>query len=337
MRLMPSAVTQGFILVLIAGVMNGSFAVPMKWTRAWAWENTWLAWSSIALMIFPIALAVTTVPGALAVYQTSSLRVLSVVCASGIAWGISQVLFGLGIKLAGVALGFAIVVGLAAAAGSVIPLVFFPVEPGSLAMRGVLPGVAIVIAGVALCSYAGSRKGKGGQSSARTSWAGILLCAAAGIGGSMINVGMVFGAPLAAGAGAHGATPLHEVNAIWLPLMFAGFVATSVYCVRLLSAHGTWGRFYQPGLRWYWLLALVMAVCWFGSVVVYGIAAANLGRSGAVFGWPMFLSASIVTANLWGMATGEWKSAPGAARWLMFGGVSVLVIAIFLIGAASRA
>jgi hypothetical protein len=63
--------------------------------------------------------------------------------------------------------------------------------------------------------------------------------------------------------------------------------------------------------------------------------ASNLGPSG--FGWPMFLSASIVTANLKGMATGEWKSAPGAARCLMFEGVSVLVISIFLIGAANRA
>ena len=40
--------------------------------------------------------------------------------------------------------------------------------------------------------------------------------------------------------------------------------------------------------------------------------ASNLGPSG--FGWPMFLSASIVTANLKGMATGEWKSAPGGCE-----------------------
>ena len=33
----------GILLLILAGAMNGSFTLPMKFTRKWAWENTWLA------------------------------------------------------------------------------------------------------------------------------------------------------------------------------------------------------------------------------------------------------------------------------------------------------
>ncbi len=32
----------GLGLLVLAGGMNGSFTLPMKFTQRWAWENTWL-------------------------------------------------------------------------------------------------------------------------------------------------------------------------------------------------------------------------------------------------------------------------------------------------------
>jgi len=47
-----SDTTLGLLFLLIAGIMNASFTLPMKFTRTWAWENTWLAWSLFALVLF---------------------------------------------------------------------------------------------------------------------------------------------------------------------------------------------------------------------------------------------------------------------------------------------
>ncbi len=332
---MSAATLSGFALVLAAGIMNGSFAVPMKWTRNWAWENTWIAWSFIALIIFPFALTTATIPGVAGLYRSSDPSILFWVCAAGAAWGASQVLFGLGIKRAGMALGFAIVVGLAAATGSLIPLLQLqPNQSGVSTWHGVVLGIAIIIVGISLCSYAGGIKDKSADSSAKESSTGILLCIAAGLGGSMINIGMVAGAPLAARAAAVGVPPLHQTNAVWLPLLFAGFVSTAVYCAWLLTANGNWRLFIAPGALSYWLLAAVMAACWFGSVELYGIAASRLGEWGPVLGWPIFLSSSILTANAWGLATGEWRQAALRPRWFMLAGVCCLVAAIFVIGLA---
>ena len=32
----------GFLLILIAAVMNGAYAIPMKFMSRWKWENIWL-------------------------------------------------------------------------------------------------------------------------------------------------------------------------------------------------------------------------------------------------------------------------------------------------------
>jgi L-rhamnose-H+ transport protein len=79
-----------------------------------------------------------------------------------------------------------------------------------------------------------------------------------------------------------------------------------------------------------------MAFFWFGSTLLYGIAAGMLGSLGAILGWPLFMSLIVITASVWGVATGEWKGAGRRPLQLMFGGVAMLVLAIFVLATASR-
>jgi L-rhamnose-H+ transport protein len=48
--------------VLIAGLLNGSFVVPMKKMGGWHWESSWLVFSTVGLLIVPWATAWLTVP-----------------------------------------------------------------------------------------------------------------------------------------------------------------------------------------------------------------------------------------------------------------------------------
>ena len=77
-----------------------------------------------------------------------------------------------------------------------------------------------------------------------------------------------------------------------------------------------------------------MALCWFSSVELYGISAARLGQAGPVLGWPVFLSSSIATANVWGAVTGEWHHSAARAKKLMSAGIGVLIAAMFTIALA---
>lgn len=331
---MKSEAVLGFLTILVAGVMNGSFAVPMKWTRHWAWENIWLAWSLIALVLFPVLMVSLAIPHSLSLYRQSDPAILAWVCLSGVAWGAGQVLFGLGIKRVGMALGFAIVIGLAAVVGSLLPLIMLGRSAGTRPGWQLWVGILIVLMGVGLCSYAGSLKSPERSASAANPQIGILICAFAGVAGAMVNVGMVFGAPLLRFASSQRVASLEQANLVWLPLLAAGFLTTAVYCAWLLSKNGTWRLFAAPSSLSQWLFALIMAVCWFGSVELYGRAVPRLGALGPVLGWPIFLSSSIAAANLWGFATGEWRHVKQRPLRLMLAGIATLVVATFILGSA---
>src|SRR5487761_2044449 len=119
---MTAAVWTGLLLTLVAGVLPGNCMLPMKWAKRWPWENTWLVFSIVSLVILPWALALTLVKDVFAVYAALPLQAYVAPLVFGAGWGIAQVLFGLSISRLGLALGYAIIVGLGALLGTLVPL-----------------------------------------------------------------------------------------------------------------------------------------------------------------------------------------------------------------------
>lgn len=58
----------GMLIVFVSGFLNGSFTLPMKYSRAWAWENIWSVYLLVPLLVLPWILAVGFVPNLLQVY-----------------------------------------------------------------------------------------------------------------------------------------------------------------------------------------------------------------------------------------------------------------------------
>ena len=54
---MSSLHIAGLSCVLLGGILNGTFILPMKRMKAWSWENIWLAYSVVAMVVLPWALA----------------------------------------------------------------------------------------------------------------------------------------------------------------------------------------------------------------------------------------------------------------------------------------
>jgi len=95
----------GFLIVIFSGVSNGSFAVPMKRMRGWAWEHSWLVWALSALVIVPLAAALSTIPRLWEVYTATSWNSIGLTALFGFLWGISAIMFGLGIDRMGLTIG----------------------------------------------------------------------------------------------------------------------------------------------------------------------------------------------------------------------------------------
>jgi L-rhamnose-H+ transport protein len=236
-----------------------------------------------------------------------------------------------------------VILGISAAVGSLIPLV--RLHPEAMFQRGgltVLAGVALVLVGVALAAVAGRRReavmgmGPSGAHGKGSVMMGLLFATISGLGSALVNFGLAFGGAITSAARHLGANPLWAPNAVWMPLMVAGGIPNLIYCVYLMRRNSTAPRFRLPGSGACWLLAAVMAFCWYGSTVMYGVAATQLGDLGPVLGWPLFMSLIVITATAWGVGTGEWKHAGKHALRTLSYGVGVLVLAIFVLGVSSR-
>jgi L-rhamnose-H+ transport protein len=329
-----SSIAAGFLLLLIAGIANSNFATPMKYTRRWAWENTWLAWTILALLVIPPTTTVLTVPGLGEVYAEAGWQTVGRIALFGAGWGIAQVFFGLAVDAIGVALTFSIVMGISAAVGSLVPLLRLHAdEIYTRTGQHVLGGVALMVFGVAVCALAGKRRESAQQhpreAGRRSFGSGLLLAILCGLGASFVNLGLAFGTAVSTAAARHGATSLNAVNAVWLPIMVAGAIPNLVYCFYLLRRNRTGGRFPAGGPS-HWALALTMAVLWFGSSILYGMATVRMGALGTVLGWPLFMSFIVISASVAGLLTGEWKASGRAPLALQGTGVGLLTIAVFV-------
>src|SRR5258707_13349474 len=118
-----SDTTLGLALLLVAGIMNASFTLPMKFTRTWSWENTWLAWSIFALILLPPVVTALTIPRLGDVYRDAGWGPTVLAATFGVGWGVAQVFFGLAVESIGIALTFSIVLGISAAVGSFFSLI----------------------------------------------------------------------------------------------------------------------------------------------------------------------------------------------------------------------
>jgi L-rhamnose-H+ transport protein len=329
----------GILILGLAGVMNASFTLPMKFTRRWAWENTWFAWTIFALLFLPIIVTYATVPHLDTVYRSSAVSLILEVAGFGAGWGVAQVFFGLAVDAIGIALTFSIVLGTSAAVGTLIPLLrLHPERLSSAGGEGIFAGVGLIILGVSACAVAGRLRERALQlhsASAKNTTAGLVLAILCGFGASFVNFGLAFGAPLADSARLAGASQLNAPNPVWLLVMLAGAVPNLVYCLWLLKTKQSGHKFSSGGLS-YWMLALLMAILWFGSTLLYGVSTVILGKWGTVLGWPLFMSLIVITASLLGLMTSEWKNSGTTPRLIQWAGVGLLIVAVFVLAVTSR-
>jgi L-rhamnose-H+ transport protein len=332
----PMPLLLGFLLVLLAGLLQGTFILPITLVRKWSWEHTWATFSLLGMIVFNWIITLLFVPNIVAVYAASPPRDLAILALFGLGWGIGAVLFGLGMARLGMALGYPIIMGLIASLGALIPLlVFLPqtlFTPRGLVL---LAGTAIVIAGIAVCSVAGSRrtpsttKSNIGPSSALK--AGLVIAVLAGILSCLPNVGMAFAKNVTGVAETMGVSQASSGNTVWALLFTLGSIANLAYCVYLMLSKNTFRQYWNAEASRNLALSALMALMWIGSFYLYGAGAARLGRWGLVAGWPLFISISIVTGNIWGLWRGEWQGAPASARRLLNLGLVILIVAVIVV------
>jgi len=344
-----TAIHYGLLLMLISGVMTGSFSLPMKKTTRWSWEATWLIWSICALLIIPWIIAFATVPDVLQVFSKAETTDMLLVFTFGLCWGLGAVLFGQSIAMIGISLSFALCIGLVAALGQLIPM--FKTPEVFLKPEGILStiGITVMVVGVAVCAIAGHFKEQqlqsvvGGESATEapaskpsgSMMLGLVLATLGGIFSAMLNFAFNFSGSITDASLSLGARETSASDPVWAITLLGGLTTNVVYCSFLLFRNNTWGDYKKTQTGSYWFLASLMAAIWMPAIALYGRGAVLMGDLGGSAGWGLYMGVVILISNVWGFVTGEWRGIHGRPIRLIIIGVVLLLIAICIIGYAT--
>jgi L-rhamnose-H+ transport protein len=326
----------GIGLSLLGGVLVGNCMLPLKRTRTWPWECSWLIFSVVSLVLVPWAMAWLTLPHWPSLYLSLTVSQMLPSFLFGIGWGIAQVLFGLAVVRLGMALGFALVVGLGTIFGTLIP--FFARQEASLTSRNslmLLTGCFLMVVGVGLSGWAGKmREPPAITSKGKNYGSGLLIAVVSGVLSSMLNLSFTLGQPLTQAAVRHGADPSVAVLAVWPVALAGGFLPNVGYTVYLLMRNRTWNklRTVHPDL----FLSTLMGMLWIVAVAIYGLAAHQLGRLGDSAGWAIYQITMVLTASAAGVLSGEWKRASRRSIGVFTLGIAMLAVAITMAASSTR-
>jgi L-rhamnose-H+ transport protein len=342
MGTMTSEFWIGLGAVILAGMLQGVFAVPMKYATRWSYENIWLVYGLSGMLVLPWLLTSATVPHTRQVYALSSAGTLFSIFGFGVCWGIGSALAGIGLIMLGIGLGMAIILGLSASLGSLIPLlILHPQQLHTRAGHTYLAGTAIMLAGIAVCARAGILRDQVKNRELRTTpgasfLAGFTVCCLSGLFSSALNFSYAFGGEAVERARQLGASALWSSGVVTALAVTGGFVANLIYCGYLLARNGSLGKFRSPGAGVGWLSGGLMGLFWFGGQSLYGLGVSHMGTLGVVIGWPLLMGMIILTSNAAGIFTAEWNGVSNATKRFLATGMVIILVALGVLAVAQR-
>lgn len=341
------------------GVAHGSFYVPLKWVRGWAWESAWLLQGLMAWVVMPWLVALLANAHPWSALALTSPRVVLFTALAGAMWGAGSLTFGLSVRFLGISLGQAVALGYTMSLGTLVP----PLVQGTFSTllennggRLVLLGIAVCLVGIALCGVAGLRREREQSTGSTASRTSVLLGLAVATFSGIMSAGFAFGIqsgqPIAETALREGAPVLFKNSAVFVVIMAGGFLVNCAWCVVLGWRNRTLGdlvnrsnrspdaaTLVKPGARTTWrhncICALGSGATWYVGFMLYGMGTTFMGRFDFT-SWPIHLAFVIVFSTLCGIIGGEWRGVSARTMRLVTAALVILVASTFIVALGNR-
>ncbi len=340
----------GVLFHFIGGFASGSFYIPFKKVKGWAWETYWLTGGLFSWLIMPFLIAALTVPGFTGIILHAKPETLFWTYFMGVLWGIGGLTFGLAMRYLGMSLGMSVALGFCSAFGALIPPVYaditasqgsetFSAMAWSAGGRIVLAGVGICLLGIAVCGAAGMRKERElspGQKQASIKEfnlkKGLLVAVFSGILSACMSFAISAGKPLAETAELTGTIPIFRNNVIFVVVMLGGLTTNLIACMLMNARHKTFGDYTNPETpltRNYFFSALA-GTTWFMQYFFYGMGESKLGNGAS--SWILHMAFIILVSNGWGIVLKEWKGVTQRTMLTILTGIALIILSVILVG-----
>ena len=343
-------VALGILFHFIGGFASGSFYMPFKKVKGWAWESYWIIGGIFSWLIVPPLAAWLTLPGFSEIIRTASAATIQYTVLFGVLWGIGGLTYGLGVRYLGMSLGNSVVLGFCSAFGAIVPSIYYEIVPtlGKTSFSDlitsswgqiVLLGVALCLTGIYMCGRAGMSKEKElGDHDKKESVAefnlvkGLIVAVASGILSSCFNFGIEAGKPMAETAVSQGLNPLFQNNVTYVVLLWGGLTTNFIWCMLLNARNNTYGDYSNskaPLSKNYFFSALA-GTTWFLQFFFYGMGESKLGNGAS--SWILHMAVIILIANVWGILLKEWKGISSKTRTTITIGISMIILSVLVVG-----
>ncbi len=341
---MPANPFLGVVLHAIGGLAAGSFYIPFKKVRVWAWESYWLVGGLFSWIVAPWVAGFLTCPRLVESLCAAPPRAVFWCYLFGVLWGVGGLTFGLAMRYLGMSLGYALALGFCATFGTIIPPMFEGKFGGLLAALSgqvILGGVLVCLAGISICAWAGRRKEREVPAEEKRASVrefsfvkGVWVAVFAGVMSASMALAFWQGAPIAATAVRMGTPDLFRNFPVLIVALAGGFTTNLVWCVALNLRNRT-ARDYvsAPGasLVANYLFAALAGVTWYLQFFFYGMGTTRMGKYD-FSSWTIHMAFIIVFSNLWGLYFREWRGSGRRTLWIILAGILVLIGSTVVVG-----
>ena len=340
---------EGVLIVVVAGLLTGTFMWPMKLIKKLQFEHYWFIGMFIGLLVLPWAIILIAVPdsfGAYAKVQDSLIvgNVLSV------GWGIANVLYGICIVRIGAALSGALLTSFGVSVGVMMPLILkgsglFEQSPEVFSRTGliIIAGVIIILIGVYFISSAGfgrdKQLAKGSNAQQGTAGSGnfllgLIMAIIAGILSSCISLTFVYSqGSIIEVFQAHGANQIISNIAVWAGALVGGVTVNLIYPAIIMTRKRNWKNLFAFDMEF--LLASIIGIQLIFGAVMLGQGMIMMGTLGASIGFGIQQAIQIGGNQLVGFAINEWKGIVGKPIKQLFLGLMFVLLSIIVLAYAS--
>ncbi|WP_276480183.1 L-rhamnose/proton symporter RhaT [Paraflavitalea pollutisoli] len=347
----------GVIFHFIGGFASGSFYIPYKKVKGWAWESYWIVGGLFSWLIIPPLAAWLTIPDFGTIIHSADFAVLKWTYIMGVLWGIGGLTYGLGVRYLGVSLGSSIILGLCSVFGSLVPSIYYDFFPAAgkdtisilLSERWgqfVLLGLLICVIGIIICGKAGAMKDKDlaghTQGTANQEFKiglGLFVAIVSGVLSACFSFGIEAGKPMAEVAnGAWKAVNpgqgefLYANNVTYVVLLWGGLTTNFIWCMILNARNKTFKDYTnkQTPLSKNYLFSAIAGTTWFLQFFFYGMGESKLGNGAS--SWILHMAFIILIANAWGLALNEWKGVSKKTKNTIIAGIAVILLSVLVVG-----
>lgn len=311
----------GYIILIFAGICQGSFGLGYKKYSPFSWEVFWGVYNILCLIVMTIWTIINE-PRLFSVMALAEPQYIIVPILCGIVWGLSTLAFSKSVILVGMSMCFGVNMGVSAAVGSIIPFIRGQKDILPVNLSLFLLSIIITLLGIAVITKAGMNRDK--DKEIKNMKLGILLAIVSGICSGMMNVGFDYAAVITEGI----KSDIAKTAVQWFLVLGGGNVAAALCCLVLALKNKTLNTVFGKRVPRRICILFLTAIVWFAALALYGIAS-NM-TSGAGLCWLMFNAIALVVSNFWGIKMGEWSGFAKEKR-LLFIGDAILALSWVII------